>query len=80
MELSKELAQMRDTMPPVFAGTALNGLTGNAYNWRTLQNEKSRGEVPENVFMRAGVRKLLICRDNFLIFWQRKLNASKRAS
>lgn len=60
-------------MPPIFAAVALDELTGKGYRWRTLQNEKSRGEAPAQIFIRHGARKILIDRDKFLEYWQTKL-------
>jgi hypothetical protein len=75
--LCEALEQLRQTMPPVFAGTALDELTGNAYRWRTLQNEKCMKKVREEVFLRSGPRKLLVVRDPFLDHWQAKIDGRK---
>ena len=73
MNLNEPLEQIRKEMPAVFAGASLDTLTANGYRWRTLQNEKSRKETPENMFLRQGGRKLLVVRDVFLPYWQGKL-------
>ena len=73
MKLCPPLEQLRHSLPPVFAGTALDRLTGEGYRWRTLQNEKSRGETPPDMFLKQGSRKLLVDRDRFLAYWQSKL-------
>jgi hypothetical protein len=73
MELCETLKKLQSTMPPIFAGTALDNYTGNGYRWRTLQNEKCRGETPQGMFLRQGGRKLLVDRDRFLAYWQSKL-------
>ncbi len=79
-ELIEPLQRLRETMPPLFAGTELDRLTGGAYRWRTLQNEKSastKGKcapIPDDVFLRSGSKKLLVVRDPFLIHWQRKIS------
>lgn len=68
------IEQLRQTMPPVFAGTELNHYTGNAFQWRTLQNAKCSGEVPSSVFIKSGSKKLLVVRDPFLEYWRSKLS------
>lgn len=73
MELCEPLKQMRSEMPAVFAGTELDGYSGKGYRWRTLQNEKSRGDAPADMFLRQGGRKVLVIRDKFLPYWQAKL-------
>jgi hypothetical protein len=61
-------AKIRVHLPPLFAGPALDRLTGNAIRWRTLQNLKSQGKVPASIFVRYG-RKVLVDRDAFLDWW-----------
>jgi hypothetical protein len=73
MELCEPLQKFQKEWPPIFAGTELTTMTGKGYNWRTLQNEKSAGKVPDDVFLRSGSRKLLVVRDKFLAHWQRKI-------
>ena len=73
MTLCDTLSKLKAEMPAAFAGTELDRYTGRGYRWRTLQNEKCRGEVPADVFLRVGGRKLLVDRDRFLEHWQRKI-------
>lgn len=77
MKLCNALEKLQETLPPVFAGKSLDQFTGNGYRWRTLQNEKSKGETPDDIFLRSGTRKLLIVRDAFLQYWQTKLQAGE---
>ncbi len=77
MQIDDILKQMREAMPPVFAGTSVDTLTGNGIRWRTVQNEKSRGETPDGMFIRQGGRKLLVVRDVFLEYWREKLRVDK---
>jgi hypothetical protein len=79
MQLCETLSKLRDTMPVIFAGTELDGMTGGGYRWRSLQNEKSRGDAPAEMFLRHGSRKLLVDRDRFLSYWQSKLTISEAA-
>jgi hypothetical protein len=71
--LCEPLQKLQKDLPPLFAGTELDNLTGKGYCWRTLQNEKSLGKVPEDVFLRSGSKKLLVVRDKFLAHWQSKI-------
>lgn len=71
------LQQLRETMPPLFAGSALDQLTAGGYRWRSLQNEKSLGTAPADMFIRSGNRKLLVIRDKFLEFWKSKLSSGE---
>lgn len=80
MELCAPLKQLRNEIPAVFAGTELDRYTGGAYRWRTLQNEKSRGEAPADMFLNQGQRKCLLVRDKFLPFWQSKLSQLESAN
>jgi len=73
MELYAALEQLRRELPPIFAGTELDRLTQKAIRWRSVQNLKSLGEIPEDVFLRDGPRKLLVIRDPFLGWWQSRL-------
>lgn len=65
-------------MPPVFAATSLDSLTGNALRWRTIQNirarkDSSENSLPKTCFLRDGKRKILIVRDPFLDWWLARL-------
>ena len=79
MQLCETLEKLQATIPPIFAGSALDDFTGRAYRWRTLQNEKSRGDAPAEIFLKQGTRKLLVDRDRFLAYWQSKLTTSEAA-
>lgn len=68
------IEQMRVHLPPVFRGTALDDLTGNALCWRTIQNKRSRREIPEACFLYDGRRRLLVQRDAFLAWWKSTLS------
>ncbi len=73
MDLCEPLQEFKTRWPALFAGTELDGMTGNAYRYRSLLNEISRGEAPRNILLKDGRRKNLIVRDNFLPHWQSKL-------
>jgi hypothetical protein len=62
------IEQLRATLPPIFLGTTLDDLTGKAICWATTQNKRSRGEIPDECFVRSGPR-VLVLRDPFLDWW-----------
>jgi hypothetical protein len=59
----------RKDMPPTFVGTSLGERTGGAIRWRTIQNKRSRGEIPAPCFMRSGTGPTIVIRDPFLEWW-----------
>lgn len=72
--------QLTDFLPPIFAATSLDTLTGQAVRWRTIQNIRSRNKnlpqeerIPEKCFLKAGGRKVLIVREPFLDWWLSRL-------
>jgi len=77
MIIDEVIAQFQKDMPPAWPGTETGKYTGGNVNWRSLQNEKSRGETPPDMFIRQGSRKLLVVRDKFLPYWQSKLSAAE---
>lgn len=64
---------LRDSLPPIFAGPKIDNLTGGALRWRTIQNKRSRREIPDTCFVRSGPR-VLVCRDPFLDWWATTLS------
>jgi len=79
--IERVIEELRAVLPPVLAGQSLDELTGNAMHWPTVQNARSRREIPEACFVYAG-RKVLIIRDPFLAWWKTTLRADdgKRAA
>lgn len=79
--IERVIEELRAVLPPVLAGQSLDELTGNAMHWPTVQNARSRREIPEECFVYAG-RKVLIIRDPFLAWWKTTLRADdgKRAA
>ncbi len=53
-------------LPEVFCGRDLDKLTGKILQWRTIQNRRSRGEIPEKCFKKISPKKVVILRDLFL--------------
>jgi hypothetical protein len=64
------IAEMQRALPPVFLGSKIGELTGYSICWGTVQNRRSRGEIPNEseIFIRAGNR-MLVSRDAFLRWW-----------
>lgn len=73
--IERVIEELRAAMPPVLAGQSLDELTGNAVHWPTVQNARSRREIPAECFVYAG-RKVLVRRDPFLDWWKTKLRAA----
>jgi hypothetical protein len=69
--LKQELTQH---LPPIFAGRAVDSLTGNAIRWRTIQNLRSQKKIPEECFMRQGARKTLVVRTPFVEWFLRYID------
>ncbi|MEL7640748.1 MAG: hypothetical protein AAGU21_13985 [Solidesulfovibrio sp.] len=68
------IEELRAAWPPVVAGQSLDELTAGAIHWPTIQNARSRREIPAECFAYAG-RKVLIVRDPFLAWWKTTLRA-----
>jgi len=66
------IAAMQASLPPIFAGKSLDVLTGEAIVWASVQNARSRHEIPTDCFLYSG-RKVLIRRDPFLAWWRTTL-------
>lgn len=79
LELSVQhiIDELRKTLPPVFAGTSLGELTGNAIHWPTIQNRRALRQIPDECFVRTGPRVLVI-RDPFLDWWSTTLSDARK--
>jgi hypothetical protein len=73
------VAELRRTLPPVFLGSKIGDLTGRAIAWGTIQNKRSRHEIPHEdaIFVRSGNR-VLVRRDPFLDWWSTTLSEARR--
>jgi hypothetical protein len=69
--------KLRQVLPPVFAGTSLDELTGGAIHWPTIQNRRCGKEIPDECFVRSGNRVLVI-RDPFLDWWGTTLRDARQ--
>jgi hypothetical protein len=69
--------ELRLALPPVFAGTSIDELTGGAINWGTIQNKRSHREIPDECFVRTGQR-VLVRRDLFLNWWAGTLSEARQ--
>jgi hypothetical protein len=77
MLTQRVIDELRLALPPVFAGTSLNQLTGGAIHWPTIQNRRSAREIPDECFVRSGPRVLVI-RDPFLDWWRETLKEARQ--
>jgi hypothetical protein len=73
------IAKLRQELPPVFLGSRIGKLTGDAISWGTVQNKRSRREIPNEseIFIRSGNRTLAV-RDPFLDWWATTLSEARR--
>jgi len=67
------IRELKASLPPVFAGHALDELTGQAIRWRTVQNLRALRQIPAGCFVNAG-RRVLVRRDPFLDWWGTRLH------
>ena len=78
--MDKLIEQLRAYLPPMFAGTELDKLTGKAIRWRTIQNRRANQslppekKIPDECFIRSGNRKTIIVRDPFLDWWKSEIS------
>ena len=73
--IDQTVEELRKALPPVFAALSLDERTGEAINWRSTQNARSRSEIPAECFIYSG-RKVLVRRDPFLDHWKGTLSES----
>ncbi len=52
------IEELRKALPPVFAGTSTDELTGGAIHWPTIQNKRALRQIPDECFVRSGPRVL----------------------
>ena len=77
MTTQSVIDELRLALPPVFAGTSIDELTGDAINWRTIQNKRSLRVIPDECFVRSGQR-VLVRRDLFLNWWAGTLTEARQ--
>jgi hypothetical protein len=75
--MQKIIDQLRNELPSIFAGPSVEELTGGAINWGTVQNKRSRREIPDECFVRSGTR-VLVLRDPFLNWWATTLSEARQ--
>jgi hypothetical protein len=75
--LQSVIDELRQTLPPVFAGTSLGQLTGGAIHWPTVQNRRTLRQIPSECFVRSGTR-VLVLRDPFLNWWATTLREARK--
>jgi hypothetical protein len=75
--MQRVVDELRKTLPPIFAGTSLNELTGDAIHWPTIQNRRALRQIPDECFVRSGAR-VLVVRDPFLDWWSGTLSEARQ--
>ena len=75
--MQRVVDELRQTLPPVFAGTSLDDLTGGAIHWPTIQNRRALRQIPDDCFVRSGTR-VLVLRDPFLNWWATTLTEARQ--
>jgi hypothetical protein len=60
-------AELRKKLLPVMPGKKLTVATDGIINWPTLQNRRSRGEVPAEIFFYSG--RTVLVDTNLLLDW-----------
>jgi hypothetical protein len=71
------IESLQQALPPIFLGSRADELTGGVVCWGTVQNKRSRREIPEECFARSAGRVLII-RDRFLEWWAGTLSEARR--
>jgi hypothetical protein len=71
------IEELRKALPPIFAGTSSDELTGGAIHWATIQNKRALRQIPDECFCRSGPR-ILVIRDRFLDWWQTTLSEARQ--
>ena len=72
--------ELRAALPPIFAGPSMDERTGGAICWGTVQNKRSRKEIPPECFVRSGAGPTIVVRDPFLNWWATTLRDARQAS
>jgi hypothetical protein len=72
--------ELRAALPLVFTGPSLDERTGGAICWGTIQNKRSRGEIPPECFTRSGSGPTIVIRDPFLDWWRTTLRDARSPS
>src|SRR6516165_6139457 len=72
------IAELRAALPPAFLGSKLDELAGYAIAWGSVQNKRSRREIPneDEIFIRSGNR-ILVVRDPFLEWFAKTLRKAR---
>jgi hypothetical protein len=79
MQTHPVVNKLRAQLPPTFAGPKIDQLTGGAICWGTIQNKRSRREIPPECFARSGSGPTIVDRDLFLDWWGTTLSDAPQA-
>jgi hypothetical protein len=78
MQTHPVVDKLRAQLPPTFAGPKIDQLTGGAICWGTIQNKRSRREIPPECFSRSGAGPTIVDRDLFLDWWSTTLSEARQ--
>jgi hypothetical protein len=78
MQTHPVVHKLRVQLPPTFAGPKIDQLTGGAICWGTIQNKRSRREIPSECFARSGAGPTIVDRDLFLDWWETTLSEARQ--
>lgn len=62
------------SMPLAFAGKLIGDLSGGLFNWKSLQNKRSLGLIPQNIFVRIN-KNVGVLRTPFLAWVAEQIDA-----
>jgi hypothetical protein len=77
MLTQRVIDELEKALPPVFAGTSVDELTGGSIVWRTIQNRRCNQEIPDECFVRSGNR-VLVLRTPFLAWFATTLRDARQ--
>jgi hypothetical protein len=77
--IDKIVAELERNLPPIVRGTLIDDLTGGSIHWPTIQNRRSKGEIPEECFIRSGPTVLIVTRP-FLKWFKSTLRPTREGA
>lgn len=69
------VAAARKEWPIIFAAHDIHEISGGAFALNTIRDLRSKKRIPPKCFARSMGKKVIIHRDNFLDWWNTKLEA-----
>lgn len=71
------VASLRKELPPVFALSKINELSGGVFAYSTIRNMRAQGKIPQDCFVRYMGKKVVVHRDPLLDWWNTKIGPCK---